>query len=428
MAVDFGKYARATSLDLIAQKTFLEFGKLMNQKKTFTITALKYEDIGIGDVNMHYDCIMVPNMGGYKFPHFRALASNNLVIGLCGIDEVILGQQVYKTKAEWLKNKPVIEKEVPKWERYVDKIRLLHVATNSEKEQMTEYLKIPPEKIHVINYGVDHEIFKPAANKEDERKKVLGKFYIKDNPYFIHIGESNWTRKNVLRMIRAFKEAKETGIKHNLIIVGRTDPLVESAASITGIKVLGFVSAEDLARLLQCADAMILPSLHEGFGFPLVEAMACGVPVITSNVYSPPELVGDAGLLVDPYDVSDIASKIVEMSTNESLRKTLAKRALERSKLYDWSYVAKRLLDLVEKNVRYESDHFNFEESYEISAYRTLTTVCEIKPELRAITIQDLLEFDYSKIISWARKVGLEDPTVRDFLMPFKEWLESHDS
>jgi len=428
IAVDYGKFANATSLNLIARKIFLELGKLMNQKKTFTVAAIKYEDIGIGDVNMHYDCIMIPNMGGYRFPHLRALTSDNLVIGLSGIDEVILGEQVYKTKADWLQNKPVIEKEVPKWEKYVDKVRLIHVPTNSEKKQMVEYLKIPTEKIHVVPHGVDHKIFRPTENKEEEREKILGSFYIKDAPYFIHVSESNYARKNIFRMIKAFKKARKAGIKHNLIMVGRTDPKVKEAASKEGIKVLGFVSTKHLASLFQGADAIIMPSLHEGFGLPLVEAMACGVPSITSNVYSTPEVIGNSGLLVDPYDVSDIATKIVEMSTNESLRNTLAKRALERSMQYDWSHVAKMLLDLLEKNVQYQSDHFDFEESYKISAYRTLTTVCEIKPELMSIAVQNLLEFDYFNIISWAQRVGLEDVQVKAFLMPFKEWIEFHYS
>ena len=429
IAVDYGKYANASSLNLIARKVFLELGKLMNQKKTFTIAAIKYEDIGIGDVNLHYDCIMIPNMGGYKFPHFRALTSNNLIIGLSGIDEVILGEQVYKSKADWLQNKPIIEKEVPKWEKYVDKIKMIHVPTNAEKEQMTKYLNIPPEKIHVIYHGVDHDIFKPIKDKNGKRKKILGKFFMKNSPYFIHISESNWARKNVPRMIEAFRQARESGIRHNLIILGRTDPIIYQIASSThGVKILGYVSTEHLVDLLQCADALILPSLHEGFGLPLAEAMACGVPVIASNVFSLPEVVGNAGLFVDPYDISDITSKIIEMSTNESLRDTLSKKALDESKRYDWSSVAEKLLYLIEQNVVYKSDHFDFDENYDIASYRTLTTVCEIKPELRSISIENLLEFNYSNIISWSNEIGLEDNEIKDFLIPFKDWLASHDS
>lgn len=429
IAVDYGKYANATSLNLIARKVFLELGKLMNEQKTFTISAIKYEDIGIGDVNLHYDCISVPNMGGYKFPHLRALSSNNLVIGLSGIDEVVLGEQVYKSKKEWLMSKPIIEKEIPKWEKYSDKIRFVHVPTNAEKEQMVKYLKISSEKIHVIPHGVDHDTFKPVADKERTRKKILGAFYMKDSPYFIHVSESNWARKNIFRMLEAFKRAREDGIRHKLIIVGRMDPIVhQEASSINGVTALGFVSTEHLSKLMQCADALIFPSLHEGFGLPLVEAMSCGVPAITSNVFSPPEVVGNAGLFVNPYDVSDIANKIIEMSNNESLRIALSQNALERSKKFVWEDVAKTLFKLIQQNALPNSNHFDFKYNLDLAAYRTLTTVCEITPGLKEITQQDLLEFDYSKIISWALESGLENPYIKDFLIPFKEWLIAHES
>lgn len=428
IAVDYGKYANASSLNLIARKIFLELGKIMNEKKTFTISAIKYDDIGIGDVNLHYDCVSVPNMGGYKFPHLRTLSSNNLIIGLSGIDEVVLGEQVYKSKKEWLRNKLIIEKEVPKWEKYSDKIRLVHVPTNADKEQMVKYLKIPSEKIHVISHGVDHEIFKPALDKEKSRKKILGAFYMKNHPYFIHVSESNWARKNVFRMLEAFKKAREAGIRHNLIIVGRMDSIVyQEARSISGVTTLGFVSTEHLSKLIQCADALIFPSLHEGFGLPLAEAMSCGVPVITSNVFSPPEVVGNAGLFVDPYDVSDITNKIIEMSNNESLRIALSQTALERSRKFVWEDVAKALFKLIQQTTS-NSNHFDFKYNLDLAAYRTLTTVCEITPGLKEITQQDLLAFDYSKIISWAIESGLENPDVGDFLIPFKEWLIAHES
>src|SRR5574341_287974 len=97
IVVDYGKLANASSLNLIACKVFLELGKLMNEKKTFTVAAIKYHDIGIGDVNQHFDCINIPNMGGYRFPSMKALSSNNLSIGMVGIDEVVLGEQVYET-------------------------------------------------------------------------------------------------------------------------------------------------------------------------------------------------------------------------------------------------------------------------------------------------------------------------------------------
>lgn len=427
MVVDYGKFANSSSLNLIARKIFLEFGKLMNQRKDFTVTALIYENVGIGNVNQHYDCIIIPNMGGYKPPHSRTFSSKNLVIGLSGIDEVVLRDQVYKTGREWEKNKMIIEREVPKWEKYSNSISFVHVPSKSDKNQMVQYLKIPEEKIHVIYHGVDHDKFKPVPDKEKERKKILGSYFIKDSPYFIHISESNWARKNVFRMLEAFERARKNGMKHRLIIVGRSDDIVYKKASpIEGVKILGYVSEDHLVRLLQCADAMIFPSLHEGFGLPIAESMSCGVPLVTSNVFSPPEIAGDSALLVNPYDVSDISSKIIEMSSNDGLREKLSQRALELSKKFSWQDASWKLLELIEQHSK-PSHEFDYKRNFELSAYRTLTTVCQMNPQLYSASVQDLLEFDYSRIIQWAVEVGLEDPNFKDFLIPFREWLLSHN-
>ncbi len=426
IAVDYGKYANASSLHLIAKKVFLELGKIMNEKKTFTISAVKYEDIGIGDVNQHFDCVCVPNMGGYKFPRDGTLTSRNLGVGVVGIDEVVLKEQVFRSKSEWEISKPIIEREVLKWEKFSDRIKFIHVSTNSDKNQLIQYLKIPEEKIHIIPLGVDHEIFKPSVNKEKTRKRVLGKFFFLDFPYFIHVSETNWARKNVLRLLEAFEKARDEGIKQNLILVGRTEQVVrKKAESIDGVFLLGYVLEEHLIMLLQGADAMLFPSLHEGFGLPPLEAMACGTPVVTSNVFSLPEVVGSGGLFVDPYNVSDIAEKIIEISRNESLRKKLAQNALEKSMEYSWHSTANKLLKLIEQNTDH-SNNFDYTENLDLAAYRTLATVCEVLPELRNVALQDLLECNYSRIISWALEVGLEYPNIKDFLIPFKDWLVAH--
>lgn len=425
IAIDYGKYANASSLNLIAKKVFLEMGKMMNEQRTFTISAIKYEDIGIGDVNQHFDCISIPNMGGYRFPHAQALTSNNLCVGIVGIDEVVLREKVYKSTKDWELNKPIIEKEVERWKENVDKIRIIHVSTESDKKQLMKYLNVPEEKLQIIPLGVDHEIFTPTSDKGKTRRKILGRFFMLDNPYFLHVSESNWARKNIFRLLEAFSKARDEGIEQNLIIVGKADDVVyKKAQKIKGVFVMGYVSEEDLILFMQGADALIVPSLHEGFGLPLVEAMACGTPIITSNVFSPPEVVGEAGLFVDPYNVSDITDKIVEMSENNYLRETLSKKAIERADEFSWKQTSRILLQSIQ-NTKNSTD-FDFDKSFEISAYRTLTTVCEIIPELRTIAVQDLLEFDYSRIIRWAVEVGLENPLVGDFLIPFRDWLVNY--
>lgn len=414
----------STSLKVLVKNMFRELGKLMNEKRTFTIAGIRTDTIGIGDINQHFDCVHIPNMGGYRFPNLSALSCKNLILGPSGIDEVVLGRKVFKTEKEWNYFKPIIEKEVAKWHKHIDKIKAVHVVTNSEKEQMMKYLKVPEEKIFIIPHGVDHDIFKPPINKEESRRNILSKFFLKGVPYFIHVSESNWARKNIIRLLEAFKKAKDKGIVHNLIIVGKNDPIVyKKANEISGVKVLGFVSDEHLVELLQGADALLLPSIHEGFGLPIVEAMACEVPVLTSNTFSCPEVAADGGILVDPYDVTEITNKIQELSKNSKLRETLAKKALERSQNFSWRKTAEGLLELYE-SVNKGNDS-NFNDDYDLAAYRTLTTITEISPLIHT-AVPDLLEFDYTRIIDWSLGVGIENKDMKDFLIPFKNWLRIH--
>ena len=427
MPIDYGSFANSTSLNLIARKMYLELGKLMNNNKSFVISATLLNDSAIGNVNQHYDCISIPNMGGYRFPLESTVKSNNLIVGIVGIDEVVLGREVYKTENDWLQNKPIIENEIIKWEKNIDLVKIIHVSNISEKNQLIEYLKIPEEKIRIIPYGVDHNLFKPTLDKIDTRKKILEKFLIKESPYFLHISESNWARKNVLRLLEAFKKAKSSGIPHKLLIAGKNDELIfKKAKSIPDVHMLGYVSDDDLTNFLQSSDALINPSIHEGFGLPMLEAMACGIPVITCNVFSPPEIVGDGGLFVDPRNVDDICSKILELSNSENLRENLAAAGLKRSMDFSWEKTALQLYELY-KEFSPDND-FDFDSYYEKSALRTLTSICLTNKILKRKFLSSIIKFDFTKFIEWSLSDGLEDPTIKDYLIPLESWMENYSS
>ena len=311
LVVNYGLHT--SSLTLITQKLYLELGKLMNKQKSFTVAATMYSGAGIGDVNQHYDCVSIPNMGGYNFPPSATTSSKNLFVGIVGIDEVVLGRKVFRSDKDWRRYKPIIETEVKKWKKHIEKINRVHTSTISDKEQIIDYLNVPEEKIDIIPYGVDHDLFKPSKDKKATRKKVCSKFYIKDAPYFVHISETNWARKNTMRLFEAFKKAKSVGIPHRLMVIGRNLPAVhKKAQEVPGIVMCGYVKEENMIEIIQGSDALLLPSMHEGFGLPLVESMSCAIPAITSNIFSPPEIVKDAGLFVDPYSTSDIFEKIIE--------------------------------------------------------------------------------------------------------------------
>ena len=425
LAVDYGLHA--SSLTLITQKIFRELSKIVNTQKSFTVTATLCSNAGIGDVNQHYDCISIPNMGGYNFPPEATLSTNHLFVGVVGIDEVVLGKEVFRHKKDWIRNKPIIEKQVNKWKNHVEKINRIHVSTNSDKDQVMNYLDVPEEKIDIIPYGVDHDLFKPSNNRKKTSELVNFKFFLKkDHPYFLHVGEKNWARKNTLRVFEAFKKARSSGISQNLLVIGRFEELIhKKAKEIPGIVMCGYVTEELMIQVIQGADALILPSLHEGFGLPLVESMACGVPVITSNVFSPPEIVKNAGLFVDPYNVTDIYEKIIEFVNSNKIQDELSQNAIKRSQDFSWTYTATELLKLFQMHVENPHD-IDFDTDYSLSAYRTLTTISQIHPDLIKTAAQDLLEFDYSRIIEWSLEVGINDPFVKDYIIPLKQWLEEN--
>ncbi len=414
----------ASSLMRINQNMFRELGKLMNEKQTFTITALRKDTLGIGDINQHYDCIHIPNMGGYAFPTDKMLSSKNIILGPSGIDEVIYGEEVFFDKSLWKRHEPLIKKEISRWPKNIDKISAVHVVAKSELNEMNQYLKIPKNKMTIIPHGVNHSLFKLPKNKSEIRKTILEKFKLDVGPYFIHVSEINYARKNLFRILDAFEKSRKQ-IPQKLILVGKMLPqITKKIKEYTDVITLGYVSDDELVSLIQGSDAIVLPSIHEGFGMPLLESMACGIPSITMNNHAPPEVVEDSGLLVDSHEIDDISMKMIEINQNDLL-KNLSEKAFLLSQKYSWANHAKQVLSLYSKHI-VSKQNWNFDYSYDVAAYRTLTTVIELFAEKKKdILSQSLLNFDYPKIISWAIKYGLTMPHCKDFLLPFKDWLLS---
>jgi len=145
-------------------------------------------------------------------------------------------------------------------------------------------------------------------------------------------------RKNLVRLLEAFdRVVRDRGFPHKLVLVGKrtwmSDEIfaaLERLPSRERVVVAGEVPFDDLVALYGAATAFAFPSLAEGFGLPLIEAMACGAPVVSSNATSLPEVAGDAGLLFDPLDVDAIAKALADVLGSESLRRTLAQRGLAR--------------------------------------------------------------------------------------------------
>ena len=411
----------ASSLTNIARHNFREIGKLMNQTKSFTVAAIGIQSVSVGDFNQHFDLLHIPNMGGYKFALNATAHCDNIIFGTSGIDEIIYGKDILAWKGSWNSVKKQISKEISYWKKYVNKVKHIHVVANSELEEFHKYLDIPYEKMSIINHGVNHDFFKPSKNKDETRKKILSKLNIPNSPYFLHIGENNFVRKNQKRLGQAFEQAKKSGLKHNLIIAGKHYSNIENELSkIPGVFFLDWIPDADLLQLIQGSDAFYLPSIHEGFGMPLVESMACGVPCVSCNRHAPPEVISNSGLLVDPFNIDDIANSMLKLGTDKKLLSDLSVKSLSRSQNFSWEKNAQEIFKLYQINTAKPME--NFEKQYELAAYRTLVSVCDMFPDPKQNMIDSLLRFNYLDLLDWSVNYGLKNSKTVDFLLPFADW------
>jgi len=226
----------------------------------------------------------------------------------------------------------------------------LLAVSDATKADLIGRFHLSPDCITVTPHGVS-EIFRPAGGREDA-ERLRGSYDLPDR-YILYVGRIQ-PRKNLHRLIDAFAKIRHEApdLPHRLILAGDRGwmdaPILEHARTSPAtdfIQFIGHVDQCDLAPLMAHADMLALVSLWEGFGMPVLEAMACGTAVVVSNCSSLPEVVGDAGLTVDPYDVDAIASAIRSILDNDDLRDRLERRGLERAPEFTWERSARLTLE-----------------------------------------------------------------------------------
>lgn len=241
------------------------------------------------------------------------------------------------------------------WTKYSAK-ESAHIITISEssKKDIMEFYALPEEKITVAYPGYDEKLFEPVRD-EGQIKKVRDQYEISGN-YIIYIGTIQ-PRKNLVRLIRAMKSVEDC----KLVIVGKIKGKGRQAwmneEILTEPKKLGienkiiftdFVPTKELPALISGARAFILPSLWEGFGIPVVEAMACGTPVIVSNVSSLPEVAGVAGIQISPESETQIEQAIRLLVSDKKIHDRLSKKALLQAKKFSWREMASKVIVVLE--------------------------------------------------------------------------------
>ena len=228
------------------------------------------------------------------------------------------------------------------------KASLIIAVSENTKIDVMKYLNVPEKKIRVIYHGVEKE-FQKIEDGEYLKHRLRGIGI--DYPYIFYLGTLE-PRKNVERLIEAFIQLKKRNqINEKLVISGIKgwghQSIFDKVAS-SGIEkeiiFTGFVPNEFLPFLYNGASAFVYPSLYEGFGLPVLEAMACGVPVVTSNVSSLPEVAGDAAILLNPYSVDELADGIWRILSDEDLRNSCITKGIERAKSFTWERCAMETL------------------------------------------------------------------------------------
>jgi glycosyltransferase involved in cell wall biosynthesis len=225
--------------------------------------------------------------------------------------------------------------------------RIIAVSHHTAHDLSTLY-NVPTTKMEIIHEGVDAE-FQPATPAEVAAIRAR---YSPDRPYLLMVGTLE-PRKNHRLALTSLAQLKAQGYPHRLLIAGGKGWLfgpITDAVSAMGltddVTFTGYVPGEDLPALYSGADCVLLPSHYEGFGLPLIEAMACGAPVVSSNASSLPELAGDAALFINPDDAEALTAAIRQILDQPEFAATLRTRGLAQARRFTWEATARQTAQL----------------------------------------------------------------------------------
>ncbi len=227
-------------------------------------------------------------------------------------------------------------------------------ASESERAELLKRAPLDPGRVIAIHHGVDHDRFFPPVDPEAAREEVRRRLGI-EGRYVLYVS-NHQRKKNPERLVQAFAQVAAEHPDVSLVLVGRpgssfglVQRLIDELDLRGRAHVLGHVPDDVLPPLFATAAVFALPSLHEGFGIPVLEAMASGTPVVASNVYALPEVCGDAAELVDPYSVSSIADALLLVLGDPERARELRELGLARAAKFTWRRAAERHLDAYEQ-------------------------------------------------------------------------------
>jgi glycosyltransferase involved in cell wall biosynthesis len=228
------------------------------------------------------------------------------------------------------------------------------IVTDSEntRQDAMRFLDIPPEKITTVHLGYQ-EIFRQITDA-DALSTIRQQYQLPER--FIFYAGAIEPRKNVPLLLTVFEKLVQQGIPHDLVLAGGLGWLyedvltqIDSMQARERVHRIGHVPYKDLPAFYNLADVFVYPSVYEGFGLPPLEGMACGTPVITSNISSMPEFVGDAGILVPPNDEEALLDAVQRVLTDDALRQRLRETGPQRAANFTWKHTAQKTLAIYQQ-------------------------------------------------------------------------------
>lgn len=275
-------------------------------------------------------------IGKYDIYHFT---NQNLSFLIGGGKNVVTCHDIYP----YTHPRNIMEK-IARWYLYSGLKRADLIVSDSEytKKDLIKNFKISPEKVKVVYLGVSNSFKSHSRAKARKIFGIPGKARV-----VLHIGEVNDKRKNTLRVFKTFLRLRKEMDDVILFRIGK------GKIDYEGVINLYKISEEEMVAAYNAADVLLFPSLFEGFGIPPLEAMACGLPVVTSSATSLPEVVGNAAVIVNPYDVRGMEKRVYDILNSKNLVAGLAKKGLIRAKKFAWNKTASQIFQAYrELNIR----------------------------------------------------------------------------
>ena len=337
---------------LVKQRGDDELFILYNQDKFLGLASECSEIVIKGDNRIYWDFIQVPKMLQELKVDAAVFPKNIVPFFLMCRSYVVVHDLAYFEKQ--LNAYPFLDTMYMRtlMSRSANRADAIFAVSENTKKDIIRHTKCDPNKI-TVTYEAADNMYCPI-NDDSVLKQVKQKYNLPDD-FILYVGSLS-PRKNINRLLEAFSNLR-TSIPHDIVLTGskswKDSSVFQTMQSLNlseRIKILGYVEHDDMPALYNLARAYVYPTLYEGFGLPVLEAMQCGCPVVASNATSIPEVAGDAAILINPLDTKALSDAIHQVLTDNKLREKIVAQGFRQSKKFSWNRCAEIMLKTIRQS------------------------------------------------------------------------------